>query len=307
MDLAHSRLDVSIILPVFNEAGHIVEEVDRIRAAMDRSRYSYEIILVDDGSTDGSTDVIRGIEGVRAVAFGQNRGSGSARKYGTMLARGDVVVWTDVDMSYPNDTIPELVDQIDGHDQVVGARTSEEGTLRFLRTPAKWLIRRLASYLSGVKIPDLNSGFRAFRREVGLQFVHLLPRGFSCVTTLTMTFLTNGYSVKYIPIEYAERRGTSKFHWLKDTRRYVLQVVRMTLMYEPMRVFGPPAVLVGLVASGKLIYDLVDKNFRVGSNTMVLLGLAATLMLVGMLADMLVQLNRRKHEVVPASTFEIEP
>jgi len=306
MASVHSAPEVSIVLPVFNEAGHLGEEISRIRSAMDRSEFSYEIIVVDDGSTDGSGDELAAIPGIRLVRFGTNRGSGSARKYGTMLARGEVVVWTDVDMTYPNDTIPELVEQLHGFDQVVGARTSEEGTLRFLRTPAKWLIRRLASYLSGVKIPDLNSGFRAFRREVGLQFVHLLPKGFSCVTTLTMTFLTNGYSVRYVPIEYAARRGESKFHWLSDTRRYVLQVVRMTLMYEPLRVFGPPAVVIGLVATGKLIFDLVDKDFRIGTNTLVLLGLAATLLLVGMLADLLVQLNRRRHEVVPATSFEVE-
>ena len=157
-----------------------------------------------------------------------------------------------------------------------------------------------------MKIPDLNSGFRAFRREVGIQFLYLLPRGFSCVTTLTMTFLTNGYSVRYIPIDYAPRRGESKFHWWRDTRRYLLQVVRMTLMYAPLRVLGPPAVVVGLVAVGKLVYDLIDKSFRVGTNTLVLLGLTFALVLVGMLADLLVQLNRRRHDVVPATSFDHE-
>ena len=157
-----------------------------------------------------------------------------------MSARGRVVVWTDVDMTYPNDQIPELVGELDGWDQVVGARTSEQGTARFLRAPAKWFIRKLAGYLTGVRIPDLNSGFRAFRRDVGAQFFYLLPRGFSCVTTLTMAFLTNGYSVRYVPIDYFPRRGESKFHWWADTRRYLLQVVRMVLLYEPLRIFRPP-------------------------------------------------------------------
>ena len=177
-------------------------------------------------------------------------------------------------MTYPNDSIPDLLDQIVGFDQVVGARTSEEGTLRLLRGPAKWLIRKLASYLTGVRIPDLNSGFRAFRRDVALQFLHLLPRGFSCVTTITMAFLSNGYSIKYIPIDYAPRAGESKFHWWKDTKRYLLQVLRLTLMWEPMRIFGPPAALLTIVGVGKLLYDLVDKDFRVATNTIVILGVA---------------------------------
>ncbi|WKZ81664.1 MAG: glycosyltransferase family 2 protein [Acidimicrobiia bacterium] len=300
MGPADTRCDVSIVLPVFNEAGHLAEEVTRIRRAMDASRYSYEIVVVDDGSTDGSAEELRAIPGIRLVRFAHNRGSGSSRRYGTMLARGDVVVWSDADMSYPNDRIPELVDALEGHDQVVGARRSEEGTVKLLRRPAKWLIRRLASYLTGVRIPDLNSGFRAFRREVGAQFLHLLPKGFSCVTTLTMTFLTNGYSVRYVPIEYAPRRGKSKFHWWADTRRFLLQVVRMTLSYEPLRVFGPAAVVIGLTGVGKLIYDLIDKEFRVGTNTIVLLGLAGVLMVTGLIADLLVQLNRRSTSVIPA-------
>ena len=295
-----AALDVSIVLPVFNEQGHLEEELERIRKAMDGSAYSYEIIVVDDGSTDGSGALLRDLEGIRLIQFATNRGSGSARKYGTQAAVGRVVVWTDVDMTYPNDTIPELVERLEGYDQVVGARTSEEGTVKLLRRPAKWLIRKLAGYLSGTHIPDLNSGFRAFRREVGAQFLHLLPTGFSCVTTLTMTFLANGYSVAYFPIPYAARAGTSKFHWWSDTRRYLLQVVRMILSYAPLRVFGPVGITVLLAGAAKLVYDLIDKDFRVATNTIVILGIAFGLLLVGVLADLLVQLTRRPTEVMPA-------
>ena len=196
------ELDVSIVLPVFNEVGHLVDEVERIHKAMDAASYIYEVIVVDDGSNDGSGEILRGLPRIRLLQFAQNRGSGSARRYGTMAARGRIVVWTDVDMTYPNDRISDLVAQIDGWDQVVGARRSEEGTVRFLRTPAKWFIRKLASYLTSVAIPDLNSGFHAFRRDIGSQFLYLLPRGFSCVTTITLAFLNNGYSVRYVPIDY---------------------------------------------------------------------------------------------------------
>ena len=105
--------------------------------------------------------------------------------------------------------------------------------------PAKLFIRKLASYLVETPIPDLNSGMRAFRRDVALQYVSQLPAGFSCVTTITMTFLAHGYSVKYWPIDYSERAGSSKFHWWSDTRRYLLQVIRMMLSFNPLRVFLP--------------------------------------------------------------------
>jgi glycosyltransferase involved in cell wall biosynthesis len=297
-------VDVSIVLPVFNEVGHIEQELDRIRESMDRSNLSYEIIVIDDGSTDGTGDLLERVSDIRLMRFAQNRGSGSARKYGTLSANGNVVVWSDADMSYPNDKIPELVAELDGWDQVVGARTSEEGTVKLLRKPAKWLIRKLASYLAAVRIPDLNSGFRAMRREVAEQFVYLLPRGFSCVTTITMAFLSNGYSVKYVPIEYAPRAGNSKFHWWRDTRLYLLQVMRMVLLYSPLKVFMPPAVFLGLVGAGKLIFDLIQKDFRVATNTLVLLGVAVTFAVLGMLADLLVQLNKRRHDVIPAQTSD---
>lgn len=294
-------IDVSIVLPVFNEVENLEQEVRRIHKSMDDSGFRYEVIVVDDGSTDGSAELANKIEGVQVIEFLTNRGSGSARKYGTLAARGDVVVWTDVDMTYPNDEIADLVRAIDGYDQVVGTRTSEEGTIKLLRRPAKWTIRKLASYLSRTEIPDLNSGFRAFRRDVAEQFLYLLPRGFSCVTTITMAFLSNGYSIKYVPIDYASRAGRSKFHWRRDTQRYLLQVVRMVLMHEPIRFFGPPAAILGLVGVGKLVFDLIDKDFRVGTNTIVLLGLALALAGVALLSDLMVQLNKRRHDVIPAT------
>ena len=299
--MASSALDVSIVLPVYNEIKHLEEEVTRIRKSLTESDLSFEIIIVDDGSTDGSGALAESLDGVRVLRFATNRGAGSARKYGTMAARADVVVWTDVDMSYPNEEIAELVLALDGYDQVVGARTSERGAVRVLRTPVKWVIRKLASYLARYDIPDLNSGFRAFRREVADQFLYLLPRGFSCVTTITMAFLSNGYSLKYVPIDYAPRSGDSKFHWWKDTQRYLLQVVRMVLMHEPIRFFGPLAALIGLLGVGKLVYDLIDKDFRVGTNTIVLLGLSLAMAGVGLISDLLVQLNKRRHDVIPAT------
>jgi polyisoprenyl-phosphate glycosyltransferase len=299
-----NEIDVSVVLPVYNEAGHLQDEFKRIRHALDESAFSYEIIVVDDGSTDGSGQVAESLDGVRVLRFATNRGSGSARKYGTMAARGTVVVWTDVDMTYPNDRIPSLVAQLDGWDQIVGARKSEEGTVKLLRRPAKWTIRKLASYLSKTEIPDLNSGFRAFRRDVADQFLYLLPRGFSCVTTLTMAFLSNGYSIKYVPIDYAPRVGRSKFHWWRDTQRYFLQVIRMILTHEPIRFFGPPAAVFTGLGVVKLAYDLITKDFRVATNTLVFLGVGLALVALGLITDLIVQTSKERHDVVPATIRE---
>jgi glycosyltransferase involved in cell wall biosynthesis len=294
-------LDVSVVLPVYNENGNIQPEISRIRAALDDSPYSYELIVVDDGSTDGSVEELAGIPDVRLIRFHTNRGSGSARRAGTRVARGRVVVWTDVDMTYPNERIPQLVKELDtGFDQVVGARTSEQGTVRVFRVPAKWFIRKLASYLTETDIPDLNSGLRVFRREVGVQYLHQLPRGFSCVTTMTLSFLSDGYSVGYVPIEYAKRAGRSKFHWWDDTKRYLVQVIRMVLSYSPLRIFLPIGLALLAIGTGKFVYDVVTKNFGVATNTLLLLFAGFQVIVIGLLADLVVRQSRR-HDLVEPS------
>lgn len=298
-----STPDVSIVLPVFNEVGHLAEELDRMAKAMDASDYSYEIIVIDDASTDGSGQVLRDREDIRLVQYATNRGSGTSRRIGTGMARADIVVWTDVDMSYPNDQIPRLVDALGAADQVVGARNTEEGHTKAARVPAKWLIRKLAEYLTGTKIPDLNSGFRVFRRSVADQFLHLLPSGFSCTTTMTMTFLNSGYTVNYLDIDYFERAGRSKFHWYRDTRRYLLQVVRLVMMYNPLRVFMPIALALLTVGAVKLVYDLVTKNFRPAANTLLIFLVATAVLLVAVIADLIVQVSKPRNLVPPTASY----
>jgi glycosyltransferase involved in cell wall biosynthesis len=292
-------VDVSVVLPVYNERGHLRTEIERIQQALVASPYTFEIIVVDDGSDDGSEIDLPTIEGIRLLRHTHNRGAGTARRTGTTAARGRVVVWTDVDMTYPNDEIPQLVKEMEGYDHVVGARRTEEGTKRVLRVPAKWFIRKLACYLTDTDIKDLNSGLRAFRRDVAMQYVHHLPAGFSCVTTLTMSFLSNGYSVKYVPIDYFPRAGESKFHWWRDTKRYLLQVVRMTLSYNPLKVFLPLGGLLLVLGLVKLGFDWAERDFRLAANTLLILLASLQAITVGLLADLIVRATKPSVQVPP--------
>ncbi|HYT80301.1 MAG TPA: glycosyltransferase family 2 protein [Actinomycetota bacterium] len=297
------QFDVSVVLAVYNERGHVRQEIERIRASLEASSYTFEIIVVDDGSNDGSADELGQIQDIRLIRFTRNRGTGAARKAGTRAARGRAVAWTDADMTYPNQEIPRLVKELDGYDQVVGARTSEQGRIKALRVPAKWFIRKLASYLIQQPIPDLNSGLRVFRRDVALQYLHMLPEGFSCVSTLSLAFLANGYSIGYVPIEYRQRAGRSKFHWWTDTKRYVTQVVRMILSWNPLRVFIPVGVVLSLIAITKLGYDWATKDFHVAANTLLVFFAAFQIFAIGLLADLVVRVTKPRDEVEPSAQF----
>jgi glycosyltransferase involved in cell wall biosynthesis len=289
-------VDVTVVLPCYNESGHVLLELKRISAALEASGYSYELLVIDDGSTDGTLDVLRATLGrypaMRVLSLGRNCGSGAARRIGTQQARGDVVVWTDADMTYPNERIPEFVHYLERHaevDQVVGARRSEEGSHKWARVPAKWLIRILAGVLSGTRIPDLNSGFRAFRREVSLPYLRLLPPGFSCVTTLTLSFLSNQHVVDYVPIEYAERAGRSKFHPLRDAYRYLLQVLRMIMYFNPLKILMPVALALFALGLLKLGVDVARYSWHITPSTMLVIFAAFQIAVLGLIGDLVVR------------------
>lgn len=287
---------VTIVLPCYNEQDHVLDEVERICKAMDASGKTYELLAVDDCSTDETLARLETAApqypNMRIVAFRHNSGSGTVRRIGTQQARGQIVVWTDADMTYPNERIPEFVEILDtepGVDQVVGARTSEEGTHKALRVPAKWFIRKVAERLSGSQIPDLNSGLRAFRREVSLPYLRLLPPGFSCVTTITLAFLSNQHDVRYVPIDYFKRAGTSKFHFTKDAYRYILQVLRMVMYFNPLKVLMPPALWLIVIGVIKGVYDMVVHPLYLPTNTVIIFLTGMIIASMALLADLIVR------------------
>jgi polyisoprenyl-phosphate glycosyltransferase len=287
---------VSIILPCYNEQDHVVAEIERISAAMDASGYSYELLAVDDASTDETyarlIEVTPKFPQLEVVHFHRNGGSGTVRRIGTQRARGEIVVWTDADMTYPNERIPEFVQMLEKEptlDQVVGARTSEQGTHKMLRVPAKWFIRKLAEQLTNTKIPDLNSGLRAFRRQVALPYMRLLPPGFSCVTTITIAFLSNQHDVRYVAIEYSKRAGKSKFKFVSDAYRYILQVLRMVMYFNPLKVLMPLALFLIILGIGKGIYDMIVHPLLFAVNTVLIFVTGLLIASLALLADLIVR------------------
>lgn len=288
---------VTVVLPCYNEGSHVLAEVERITSALDASEFDYELLCIDDASTDKTLDILRAAlpkyPHMRVLPFRRNGGSGTARRIGTQQARGEIVVWTDADMTYENERIPEFVRILrdDGsYDQVVGARSSEQGTHRWARVPAKWFIRKIAEWLTKTRIPDLNSGLRAFRREVSLPYLRLLPAGFSCVTTLTIAFLANQHDILYVESRYAKRSGISKFRFIHDAYRYILQVLRMVMYFDPLRVLMPVALWLLGIGVVKSVVDVIRyQTPYLANNTVLLVVSGLMIATLGLLADLIVR------------------
>ena len=292
------QLRLSVLLPAFNEENAIQCVLAEIVESLADEPVRYEIVVIDDASTDRTAERAEQFAAacwqchVRVVRCPENRGAGAARKVGIRHSRGEIVVMLDADGSYPADAIPALLRWFPAYDQVNGARTSEQGTLPWLRKPAKWLIRKLASYLTGHKIPDLNTGLKAFKREAMLPWLWVVPDGFSCVTTMTLAFLTNGYAVKYVPTVYRPRIGRSKFHPIKDTLAYLSTVLRIVLYFRPLKVFLPLSGVLMLLGVAKTLFDWQTTGSMQESDIVIFVAGFMTCML-GLLAEVIVAHHRR--------------
>jgi len=283
---------ISVVIPAYNEEEAIGRDLDVIHKAMGKHGVPYEIIVVNDGSSD-RTGEIASEKGATVISHVLTQGSGAARKTGLRHARGEIVIMTDADGSYPNQEMPTLLKFFPEYDQVIGARKTEKGRFRPLRWMAKWVIRQLASYLTRVKIPDLNSGFRAFKRDLMMRYLHLMPDGFSCVTSITMTFLGNGHKVTFVPIDYYKRVGRSKFHPIIDTYNYLLTVVRLVMYHDPLRIFMPLGLLLTILGIAKACYDFFATSTLQESDILLLLS-AVIIVAMGLLADLVVHSMRRR-------------
>jgi len=289
---------LTVLLPTYNEQGAIAVVLEEIVHVLADLPLRSEILIIDDGSTDQTVRVAEQFAEscwlcpIRIVRCARRRGAGAARKVGIREARGEIVVMLDADGTYPAGAIPELLRHFPAYDQVNGARTSEQGTLPWLRGPAKWFIRKLASYLTGHAIPDLNTGLKAFKREAMLPWLWVVPDGFSCVTTMTLAFLTNGYAVKYVPTPYRRRIGQSKFRPIQDTLSYFNTVLRMVLYFRPLKVFLPLSGLVIGLGVLKSVLSFCWTGSMQESDIVVMTAGFMTCML-GLLAEVIVAHHRQ--------------
>jgi len=291
LDGTQSPVVLSVVIPAFNEREAIGKTIAEVRDSLSSLPIDYEIVVVDDGSSDGTLEVAQS-SGARVMANKENRGYGFSLKRGISSGNSTYVAIIDADGTYPARYLPRMLEMAAEVDMVVGDRSANMTNVPMIRRPAKSFLNSFANFLAKRKIPDLNSGLRVFRRSSLMGFLPLLPSGFSFTTTITLCMICSDLNVEYLPIEYRKRIGRSSMR-ATDFFKFLLLVVRAIVLFSPLRVFIPLGALLFLAGISKLIYDLVQDNVSEGA----VLGLLGAVMIwsFGLLGDMIARLLLRRN------------
>jgi len=281
---------LSIILPARNEAAALADLLPVLRAAQPGA----EIIVSDDGSTDRTAELCAE-HGVTRLSTPYSMGNGAAIKRGARAARGEVLVFMDADGQHDPADIPRLLAKLDeGYDLVVGARGwgDQAGVGRGV---ANTFYNWLASKMTGHRVDDLTSGFRAARAGKFREFIHLLPNGFSYPTTSTMAFFRSAYPVAYVPIRAAERVGTSHIRPLRDGVRFLLIIFKIATLYAPLKLFAPTAVAFFVLGWAYWAWTFLEFH-RLSLVSVALWSASVIIFLIGLISEQITSLTYR-HDV----------
>jgi len=286
--------EVSIILPAYNEAPTIDKVIQRIKDVLE-DKFEFEILVINDNSKD-DTSAVAEKTGVRIISHPYNIGNGAAIKTGIRNARGNVLVMLDADGQHDPDDIPRLLALIGNYDVVVGARTRTSDSA-IHRNIANQIYNWLASYVSGRKIEDLTSGFRAIKKPVARGFVYLLPNGFSYPTTITLATIRSGRSITFVPIETKRRVGKSKIRIFSDGIRFLLIILKIATFYSPLKIFLPISVVMFLTGFGYGLFKVFALGTPYGPTSAMLMTMSLVVFLVGLVSEQVAQMRLDRSEI----------
>lgn len=273
--------EVAVVIPAYNEENAISKQIDNVKTVMDKTGLSYTLIVVDDGSTDNTAGEAERHD-IQLIRLPRNSGYGAALKAGFAAANSEYIIIIDADGTYPADAIPSMMQKVPEYDMVVGARIGQNTHIPFVRKPAKWFLQKLASYLAGQNIPDLNSGLRVIKKPLLEKYKNILPSGFSLTTTITLALLCNNYFVYYYPIDYYKRIGKSKIRPV-EAYNFFLLILRTIVYFNPLKVFLPLGAIFFAAGFVKLIYDIFKDNLSESA----VMGLLSAFIIwaIGLLSD----------------------
>lgn len=285
------KLPVSVVVPVYNEKGTVGQILQQLVSVCSGCTETFEVIAVDDCSRDGSAAVLDVLASprIRVLHHPQNRGYGASLKTGIRAAKYPWILITDADGTYPLNRIPDLLAHTRDHDMVIGARIGDNVHDTFPRRIGRWIVRTFASYITGANIKDINSGLRVFKKEDAEKFWHLFPDRFSFTSTITVASHTNGYSVKYLPIDYYKRAGKSSIKPAKDFAGFMSLIARLAIYFRPLKVFVPVSIWLCILAFGVLIGSWLFLGRILDATFAILMIASLQTLFFGLIAEMIVK------------------
>lgn len=286
--MTNNKIELSIIIPVFNEEKSINNVFFSLINQIKKINIEYEIIVVNDGSTDNSKNTLSAIENIKLINHPQNRGYGASLKTGIKEAKYGWILIIDCDNTYPINALPLFIDNTKNYDMIVGSREKKNNSTPRNRRQAKKFLNIFASYIVGKKIPDLNSGLRIFKKDIVLKYWNLFPDRFSFTSTLTMVCLTHGYETKFIPIEYHKRTGDSSIRPV-DFLNFLKLVTKLSLFFKPIKIFVPMSLFVLMVALGVVLAYFIGYTDKFFDTTFIILcATALQTLFFGLLAEIVI-------------------
>ena len=250
-------MSLSVIIPVYNEENSVKKTIIELQSIL--NNIEYEIIIVNDFSDDNTLSILKQIDNIKLFEHQTNKGYGASIKTGIRESQYEILAITDADGTYPNINIPSFYDILisENNDMVIGSRTGDNVNIPLIRKPAKWFIGKLANYIVGKKIPDINSGLRVFKKSSFLQFIKIIPNGFSLTTTITLGMISGGFSVKFLDIDYFKRSGKSKIRPIRDTLNFFILILKIGLYFAPLKVFLPISLFLIICSISLGLYTML--------------------------------------------------
>ncbi len=287
----NSKLELSVIVPIFNEEGSIFSTLTSLSDLLCKNNICHEIIAVNDGSSDNSAEILNNlnIAHLNVINHPANRGYGASLKTAIKSATYPWILIIDADGTYPIKSLPDLFRHTSDYDMVIGARTGQAVHDTFPRKIGRSIVRRFASYVSGAKIEDINSGMRIFKKKHAEKFWHLFPDGFSFTSTITVASHTNKHRVKYVPIDYNKRKGTSSIKPVQDFVGFVSLITRLAIYYRPLKVFVPLSTMFFVTAIIVVATDYFLTGKILDTTFAILINISIQMIIFGLIAEMIVK------------------